>query len=100
DWLFYSSVAVLGSSDAVLTERSPLAPRDAYGKSKAEAEKLFWQRAVEDRTARIMIIRPSVVFGPGNPPNTNIYRLIESLHKNRFFMVGKGDGVKTTQSLE
>jgi GlcNAc-P-P-Und epimerase len=100
DWLFYSSVAVLGPSSAALDETSPPAPRDAYGRSKAEAEALFSRWAAEEPAARITVIRPSVVFGPGHPSNTNIHRLIEALYHNRFLMVGKGDAIKTTSHLD
>ena len=61
---------------------------------------LFRQFADRERSARIIIIRPSVVFGPDNPPNTNIYRLIDSIYNNRFVMVGKGDAIKATSYIE
>lgn len=100
DWLFYSSVAVLGPSGDALDELSPPAPRDAYGRSKAEAEALLSRWAAQDPAARLMVIRPSVVFGPGHPANTNIHRLIDALRHNRFCMVGKGDAIKTTSYLD
>lgn len=100
NWLFYSSVAVLGPSSDALSEAAPLAPQGAYGESKAEGEKLFRQLAEREPSARITILRPSVVFGPDNPPNTNLYRLIDSIHRNRFVMVGKGDAIKTTSYIE
>lgn len=99
-WLFFSSVAVLGSSSAALNESAPVAPKGAYGESKAEGEMFFRKLSEREPSARIIIIRPSVVFGPDNPPNTNIYRLIDSLHNNRFIMVGKGDAIKTTSYIE
>jgi nucleoside-diphosphate-sugar epimerase len=100
NWVFFSTVGVLGSSAAALNESAPHAPQGAYGESKAEGEKLFSQFAQSEPSARITIIRPSVVFGPDNPPNTNVYRLIDSIHTNRFIMVGKGDAIKTTSYIE
>jgi nucleoside-diphosphate-sugar epimerase len=100
DWLFYSSVAVLGSSSEALSESAPLSPKGAYGESKAAGEKLFHKLAADDPSARVVIVRPSVVFGPNNPPNTNVYRLIDSIYHNRFVMVGKGDAIKTTSYIE
>jgi len=100
NWFFYSSVAVLGSSVQALSESAPLAPQGAYGESKAAGEKLFRELAEKESSARITILRPSVVFGPDNPPNTNVYRLIDSIQKNRFVMVGKGDAIKTTSYIE
>lgn len=100
NWVFYSTVGVLGSSHEPLDEQAPYAPSIAYGASKAEAEKLFHQFAKEDPKARILIIRPSAVYGPGNPPNTNIYRLIDAIYKNRFVMIGKGQALKTTSAQD
>lgn len=100
NWFFYSSVAVLGYSVQALSESAPLAPQGAYGESKAAGEKLFRELAEKESSARITILRPSVVFGPDNPPNTNVYRLIDSIQKNRFIMVGKGDAIKTTSYIE
>jgi nucleoside-diphosphate-sugar epimerase len=100
NWIFFSSVAVLGCSAAAVDESAPIAPEGAYGESKAEAERLFRELSAREPLARIAIVRPSVVFGPGNPPNTNVYRLIDSIHNNRFMMVGKGNVIKTTSYIE
>lgn len=48
----------------------------------------------------MLIIRPSVVFGPKNPPSTNIYRLIDAIYHNRFVMVGSGEATKSTSYIE
>jgi nucleoside-diphosphate-sugar epimerase len=100
NWIFFSSVAVMGSSSLPLDESSPIAPMNAYGMSKAQAETLFHQFAKKEPSARILIIRPSIVFGPDNPWNTNIYRLIDAIYNNRFVMIGKGDIIKTTSYIE
>jgi nucleoside-diphosphate-sugar epimerase len=100
NWVFFSTVGVLGPSAAALNESAPHAPQGAYGESKAQGELLFRQFAESESSARVMIIRPSVVFGPENPPNTNIYRLIDSIYANRFIMVGEGDAIKTTSYIE
>jgi nucleoside-diphosphate-sugar epimerase len=100
NWVFFSTVGVLGPSAAALNESAPHAPQGAYGESKAQGEILFRQFAESESSTRITIIRPSVVFGPNNPKNTNIYRLIESIHANRFIMVGKGDAIKATSYIE
>ncbi len=98
-WLFYSSVGVLGSSTIPLDDSSPPAPEGAYATSKADAESLFRQLGESDPRAEIMIIRPSAVYGPGNPPNTNVYRLIDAIHRRRFVMIGTGANVKTVSYL-
>ena len=75
-------------------------PINPYGASKAEAEKLFHELAEEDPEARVLIIRPSVVYGPENPPSTNIYRLIDAIYNDRFAMVGPGEALKSTSYIE
>lgn len=99
-WLFYSSVSAIGPSDVPADEQASLAPNTVYGKSKAQAETLFHNLAEEDPDAMVIIVRPSVVYGPGNYPNTNIYRLIDAIHKNRFVMVGNGEVIKTTSYID
>ena len=96
DWFFYSTVGVLEPSGVPLNEQAPHAPRTPYGASEAEAENLFLRFAEEDADARITMLRPSAVYGPGNPDNTNIYRLVESIQGGRFVMVGRGEARKTT----
>lgn len=98
-WVFYSTVGVMGASRQAIDESAPYAPSIAYGASKADAERLFRRYAEEDPDAHITMIRPSAVYGPRNPPNTNIHRLIEAVHRDRFVMVGDGSALKTTSHL-
>jgi nucleoside-diphosphate-sugar epimerase len=100
NWVFFSTVGVMGSGVSLLDESAPIAPLTAYGESKAEAEALFREFASREPSAQVLIIRPSAVFGLGNPPNTNMYRLTDALYNNRFVMVGKGDAIKTTSYIE
>jgi len=100
DWVFYSSVAAIGASDKPRAEESPLQPDGAYGASKAEAETLFRDYANEVSKLSCVIIRPSVVFGPGHFSYTNVHRLIEAIRGNRFLMVGDGQAIKTTSYIE
>ncbi|MCS4190398.1 nucleoside-diphosphate-sugar epimerase [Salinibacter ruber] len=100
DWVFYSTVATLGPHHAPVDEGADFNAINPYGASKADAEKLFHQLASEDPEARVLIIRPSVVYGPGNPPSTNIYRLVDAIYNRRFAMVGPGDAIKSTSYIE
>ena len=100
DWVFYSTVSTLGPHHEPVDEEADLNAINPYGGSKAEAEKLFHQLAEEDPEARVLIIRPSVVYGPGNPPSTNIYRLIDAIYNRRFAMVGPGEAIKSTSYIE
>jgi GlcNAc-P-P-Und epimerase len=99
-WIFYSTVSALGPSAVPLDESAPRRPTNPYGSSKAECEELFDRYAEEDPTAHVITIRPSVVFGPGNPWNTNIFRLIDAIYRKRFVMVGRGAEVKSTSYIE
>jgi nucleoside-diphosphate-sugar epimerase len=99
-WVFYSTVAVLGSSEKRAGEEAAFAPVTGYGRSKMEAEHVVRELITGDSDARVLIIRPSAIFGPHQPPSTNIYRLIESLSRRRFVMVGRGRSKKTTSYIE
>ncbi len=59
--IFVSSLKVHGEeSNAPLRETSPIAPRDAYARSKAEAEEAL--RAIPG--LRLTVLRPPLVYGP------------------------------------
>jgi nucleoside-diphosphate-sugar epimerase len=99
-WIFYSTVSALGPSAVPLEESAPRRPANDYGSSKAECEELFDRYVTDEPAAHVVTIRPSVVFGPGNPWNTNIFRLIDAIHRRRFVMVGSGGEVKTTSYID
>jgi nucleoside-diphosphate-sugar epimerase len=99
-WIFYSTVSALGPSREPLSEDAPRRPANPYGLSKARCEKLFEDYLLDTRDARILNIRPSVIFGPAHPWNTNIFRLTDAVWRNRFIMIGKGDAIKTTSFIE
>jgi nucleoside-diphosphate-sugar epimerase len=64
--VFVSSVKVHGeTSRTPFSEASPLAPRDAYGRSKARAEEVL--RAIPG--LRLAVLRPPLVYGPGVKAN-------------------------------
>jgi nucleoside-diphosphate-sugar epimerase len=98
-WIFTSTVSVYGPSARPLTESSARRPMTPYGRSKAKAEELFEEYGRRRPEASIGILRPSVVFGPGNPPDTNIFRLVDSIWKRRFIMVGDGQTPKATSYI-
>jgi len=79
-FLFVSTIGVHGEEtfEQPFREDSPLEPRSLYATSKAEAEQRL--RAVEKDTGlRVTVVRPTLVYGPGNPGN--FLRLLRSVHR-------------------
>ena len=90
--VFTSSISLYGPSEGKKTEKSLPVPETPYGSSKLAAEKihLTWQSACEGR--RLLILRPGVVFGPGE--GGNVTRLVRSLMKGYFVYLGNCNTVK------
>ena len=91
--IFTSSVAVYGDCDRPMNEETPHRYINDYGRTKslAEAEHLKWAAAGAGR--RLVILRPSVVFGPGN--RGNVYNLLKQIASGHFLMVGSGRNRKS-----
>lgn len=89
---FTSSIAPYGKSLDQRTEESNLYPETAYGISKALAEKIHesWLLNGDDR--KLIIVRPSVIFGPHDPGN--VYRMIKSLKRGTFVLPNGGKVIK------
>ena len=83
---FTSSIAVYGPTTGATDESAPLHPTTAYGRSKQEAEAIHaaWQTTAPGR--RLMIVRPGVIYGPGDPGN--VLRMIRALHRGYFVFPG------------
>jgi GlcNAc-P-P-Und epimerase len=81
--IFSSSIAPYGPSEEVRNEKSIPVPTTAYGSSKLAAEKIhqIWQ--AKDKQHQLVIVRPGVVFGPGE--GGNVSRLIKAVHRRYFF---------------
>ena len=95
---FISSMSVYGPSETPLTETSELRPRTPYGRSKLDAEHLVcqWVDADPDRDA--IILRPAVVFGPGE--KGNFTRLARALANHRFAYPGRSDTIKASVHVD
>lgn len=96
--VFTSSVAVYGTQPAAITEDCEHNFFNDYGRTKHEAEGVYtaWQSA--DPARRLTIIRPTVVFGPGN--RGNVYNLLKQIKSGRFLMVGDGTNKKSIAYVE
>lgn len=84
--IFTSSIAPYGPSESLKNENTVPTPQTPYGESKLAAEKIHkaWQKT--DRERRLIIVRPGVVFGPGE--GGNVTRLIQATMRNYFFYMG------------
>lgn len=89
---FTSSIAPYGKSLQERTEESALYPETAYGISKALSEKIHQNWLFEDDSRRLIIVRPSVIFGPKDPGN--VYRMIKALKKGAFVLPNGGKIIK------
>lgn len=85
--VFTSSISPYGPSEQEIYETSLTSPETPYGSSKLAAEYIhkLWLGMSEER--RLLILRPGVVFGPGE--GGNVTRLVKMLSRFRiFFRVG------------
>jgi nucleoside-diphosphate-sugar epimerase len=85
--IFTSSISPYGISEAVRDESSLPVPVTPYGSSKLVAEKIHqvWQ-AQNFHEKKLTIVRPGVVFGPGE--GGNVSRLIQAVINRYFFYMG------------
>ena len=96
--VFLSSVDVYGDRDEPTTEETPLEPTNPYGESKLAAERVFLNWANESPDRSLIIIRPTVVFGPHN--RANMYNLIDQIAKGRYINIGNGSNIKSVAYVE
>ena len=86
-WVQLSSVGAYGQSrrTGLVDETAPLAPEGEYERTKTQAD-VFVGRESDIST---VVLRPSIVFGPGMP-NRSLYELIAIVDRGLFFFVGHG----------
>jgi nucleoside-diphosphate-sugar epimerase len=97
--IFTSSVAVYGFAEINTSEAGKISPFNEYGRTKFEAEKIYTQWQEEEPNKRkLVIIRPTVVFGEKN--RGNVYNFLKQVASKYFLMVGKGDNRKSMAYVE
>jgi nucleoside-diphosphate-sugar epimerase len=96
--VFTSTVAVYGDADRELDETAPLRPFNEYGRTKAQAEEVFRDWAARAPERSLVIVRPTVVFGPGN--RGNVYTLLAQIARGRAIVIGDGQNRKSLAYVE
>ncbi|MGB1373682.1 MAG: NAD-dependent epimerase/dehydratase family protein [Aequoribacter sp.] len=97
--IFTSSVAVYGFAPADTGEDGEPNFFNEYGKTKFHAEQVYQEWQAEDTKNRcLVIVRPTVIFGPGN--RGNVYNLLQQVASGRFVMFGDGRNVKSMAYVE
>lgn len=91
--LFTSTVAVYGLRGDEPDESAPPAPFNDYGRTKLLAEEVYRAWAAADPARGLTIVRPTVVFGPGN--RGNVYELLRQLARGRAVVIGDGRNRKS-----
>lgn len=91
--VFASSAAVYGFPVGEIDETAPMNPFNEYGRTKLRAEQVFvtWAEGSAERS--LTIVRPTVVFGPGN--RGNVYVLLKHIASGRSVVIGDGSNKKS-----
>lgn len=86
--IFTSSISPYGPSEQEVYESSLTCPETAYGSSKLAAEYIHRLWLEKEPNRKLIILRPGVVFGPGE--GGNVTRLVRMISKfGLFFRVGE-----------
>lgn len=86
--IFTSSISPYGPSEQEIYESSLTCPETAYGSSKLAAEYIHRLWLEKESNRKLLILRPGVVFGPGE--GGNVTRLVRMISKfGLFFRVGE-----------
>jgi dihydroflavonol-4-reductase len=84
-FVYGSTIGVYGPQPhAVLDERSPLAPDNAYGRTKAEAESVAREFGNQ---LEVCIVRISETYGPGD---MRLLKLFRAVQRGRYLTLGDG----------
>lgn len=97
--LFTSSVAVYGFAEPNTNETGEIKYFNDYGRTKWKAENVYTEWQAEDpENRKLIIIRPTVVFGENN--RGNVYNLLKQIATGNFIMIGNGNNYKSMAYVE
>ncbi len=93
-FILISSVSVYGNTEfrESVDEDRACEPEDFYAQSKFESERIA-KEICEEKGIALTILRPVTVIGEGD--RGNFLRLIQTIDKNRFRWIGRGDNCKS-----
>jgi UDP-4-keto-D-FucNAc 4-reductase len=91
-FVLVSSVSVYGSSARGIDETACCNPKSDYSKSKLQAEQRATQIALASGM-NLTILRLATLYGEGDPGN--VARLMRTIDRGRFVMVGSGSNRKS-----
>jgi len=85
-FIYFSSIAAVGprNQPILIDEGSPYIPKDTYGESKYEAEKLVLIFSTRYSLSSIIIRPPLFVYGPRD---FGLLRLFQFMKKGRFYFI-------------
>lgn len=87
----FSSIAVMGlTKDEISDENSECYPVSPYQKSKYETEKIVLDY-YNEYNLPVVMIRPTMIYGPGNVNFSEILRMARFIKKGIFPLIGSGN---------
>ena len=96
--LFTSSIAAYGPTCGPTNEECSTTPTTAYGISKLTAEWMHRAWQAGDTNRQLVVCRPGVIYGPGDPGN--ILRLIQAVKAGYFLFPGSRELRKSYGYIE
>ena len=93
-FIYFSTVAVYGENDEIADESKFPRPTTPYGASKLDAERI----ALAATELKPTVLRLPVVYGPRD--QGNVAKLIDAIRRNRYFIVGDGQNLKSMVAVE
>ena len=96
--IYYSTVSVYGHQNHPCDETAEFKSNTIYGDSKLAGEKIILKWQKEDKNRQVVILRPTIIYGPNN--YANMYNLIDMMHRKPWIIIGRGNHIKSIVSLE
>ena len=94
-FIYASSVAVYGSSDAPATENHPIRPTSIYGKHKAECEDLLWKAQSKDFSCVATRSASVCGYSPRMRLDLTINRMVHDAYRRGSITVEGGEQVRS-----